>query len=237
LIEAKFLTKAKEIPTPEERAKWDKPKAGAKKSKTASVPGQAGKRKSQEVKPTATNRLYITQKGREYLLKTYAEGLNLNRQMPITHLTPIMTYVLQGLRANSHGDTIMAQILGLAPSEAMAPKWEPKAEAMAPKGEPKAEGKAPSKEPRTDLTPDKLIRMIKAMPPINYMDSGGLRISVIKNSFPEYAHMAIDQALLDLEKMGIIVIYNFDDPTKITRADKEFGLVRSGVTRHYIFIR
>jgi hypothetical protein len=227
LVKVGYVKPVKKNPTPEEQAKWFYPKTAKKKGKARGKPAQKNIKRREAIKQKETTLLCITEKGKEYLLNTYTDDFNLHPRMGVCHLIPTLSLILKGLKASSHGEELMSQILGLTQAPASA----------RPGAGSKATEDGPSNQAPTELTPESLLRMIATIHPSNFMASGGLRISVIKNNLPYYAHKDIDQALLALEKKGAIVIYHFDDPTRISQADRELGLVKAGVTRHYIFIR
>jgi hypothetical protein len=90
---------------------------------------------------------------------------------------------------------------------------------------------------KASMTTGELMNQMAQIPFKDRMASGGIRISTIKEFSVQYEHKAIDEALLTLEKNGSLVIYHFDDPTRITKKDRELGLVKAGCQRHYVFIR
>jgi DNA-binding HxlR family transcriptional regulator len=82
-----------------------------------------------------------------------------------------------------------------------------------------------------------LLKEIKSFPRSLFMAGGGLRISEVKQKLTKYSSETIDEALLGLEEKGLIVLFRFDDPTRVTEADKKLALWVSGVVRHYFFVR
>jgi hypothetical protein len=209
LIEAGLLRLTKEIPDPESRKKIQE--ANSKKNKNkAKTPSETSPspKEPRVSKPRAINRLYLTEKGCEYLLNHLSD--------PVSSLSPyvgpVFNWLLATLGKDPNVKAAMASIL--------------------------LKSKTTVPPPATHvLTPTALLNEIKMFDQNLFMPGGGLKISVIKQSLTQYSFQAIDSALLELESQDKIVLFPFDDPSRITPADKELCLQVSGVVRHYLFIK
>jgi hypothetical protein len=234
MIEAGFLNLEKEIPDIESLKKIRASQSSSKKKKPLSETQQGkdkdpGAKKRQTKKPQAINRLYLTDKGREYLLNHLGESVS--KTSP--NAGPILSWILAALDKDENGKSALTTIMfkGKSPSPILSSGQKP--------SQPQSHiqtNDIPKDLPK-EVIPEDLLEELKRLSPSLFMASGGLKISVIKENFKHYSPQAIDQALLALEKNDLIVLFHFDDPLRITPADKELGLHVSGVTRHYLYIK
>ncbi|MDR2368428.1 MAG: hypothetical protein LBF58_10055, partial [Deltaproteobacteria bacterium] len=231
LIKAGLLRLSKEVPDPESLKRLkpgkDKPKAGGAKpagkaagKATGKATGKAdGKAEAKTPKPTAINRLYLTDKGKEYLLNHLGDPVSDRSYLS----GPVMSHILAALGTDGLGKRAIASLLRISH----------------PPSPPKAAGPAPAKttfwqpatpEPAAGLTPGILLGEINRLPRRLFMDGGGLRISVLKENLKKYQREAIDASLLALERSGLIALFHFDDPLRVTQADKDLGVSTGGAT-------
>jgi hypothetical protein len=211
MIEAGLLELIKEVPDPVTLSKINAASSSGKKSKAQDAARVTGRKKGPPTKPRPRNRLYLTDKGREYLLNHLGEPVS--DRSPSSG--PILSWILAALDKNEDGKAAMASILSHSETK-VSPDDSPRKVVLT-----------------SEILMDELGKLSSSL----FMPGGGLRISVLKENLNNYSHQAVDNSLLELEKQGRIVLLNFDDPSRVTAADKELGLRVAGVTRHYLFIK
>ena len=86
------------------------------------------------------------------------------------------------------------------------------------------------------MDPGELLRRAKAIGSEFLMPGGGLRLSELRKIAREFSREEVDGALLELQRRGDVVIYPFDDPSLVTKEDREAALRTSGGFRHYLFV-
>ncbi|MDR1309812.1 MAG: hypothetical protein LBL95_07955 [Deltaproteobacteria bacterium] len=192
------------------------PEAADRKRFKAPKPTAASpKGPSPRSKPRPRYRLALTPKGREYLWGHLPEPGSRD-----THnIGPILNFVLEALGKVKAGQMELAEALGLGPQDPGA-------------GVP-GERQGPDKP----HGPGELLGHIKGLGPAQFMAGGGLRLCVLRRSLPGWTNDSIDQVLLGLERDGAIVLYHFDDPSRITAEDKEAALHVAGHSRHYLYLK
>ena len=86
------------------------------------------------------------------------------------------------------------------------------------------------------MTPETLLSHIISLDSSRFSPSGQLRLSDLRLTLPEVARGDLDSLLLSLQRAGRVVIYRFDDPLRITRADEAAALQTAGGPRHYLYV-
>ncbi|MDR3135812.1 MAG: hypothetical protein LBU69_06945 [Deltaproteobacteria bacterium] len=232
MIMAGLLEMVKEVPDPESYKKLLAARQATRKKRTDPAQGQPKDPKQKQAKTpklVPINRVYLTHKGREYLLSHLGD--------PVSHKSPnsgpILSWLLATMGKAGLGKEALATVLGLGT------KGAPLATGLGQGGEGASSAIdkpiPPKKGPA--LAPETLMKEIGFFPQNLFMPSGALKISTIKESLRGYSSMEIDAALLELEKRGHVVLYKFDDPSRVTPADRELGLRIGGAIRHYLFFR
>ncbi|MDR1486509.1 MAG: hypothetical protein LBT62_00730 [Deltaproteobacteria bacterium] len=95
-------------------------------------------------------------------------------------------------------------------------------------------------ESKTDkLSSDKIILLekLKSLDRSLFMPGGGLRLKALRKALPEYPRRQLDDLLWELQKDGRLVLCLFDDPSEIDSEDERAAINKSGMVRHYLFLK
>jgi hypothetical protein len=88
--------------------------------------------------------------------------------------------------------------------------------------------------PLPPLTAQALLERLKGLAQTLMVADSYILISSLREELKEYRPEELDQALRDLQTDGALVLYNFDDPGKITPSVAKGALTVAGQTRHYL---
>lgn len=216
-----------ELPTAEER-KRIRNLSGGKKAESAKA--LEGKAPAARAKAAPLLKIRLTGQGAAWLRDNGQGPISAQAKIPAR----LVEFLLEAL-ASPAAQGVLAALASQAGAE-------PKPGGVSKPGRPgpgspvrREDSPEPLRAAEAVLDPAQLLRRIREFDPNKLMASGGLRLSELRKAFPELGRDEVDRALIELQKRGDLVIYRFDDPSKITEADREAALMTAGGPRHYLF--
>ncbi|MDR1609230.1 MAG: hypothetical protein LBT38_12615 [Deltaproteobacteria bacterium] len=142
----------------------------------------------------------------------------------------------------------LATIFQSAPT---APTWPVKSPIpLCPEkiAEPKKRAKPPKRAEPAKISPPQLgsgsfrlnlsdiERRLKTLAQTKAQPGGGLKLADLRPSFADYPRLALDKALLALQKENALVLFEMVDPLAIAPEDHEAALVLEGVAFHLLYL-
>ncbi|MDR3153559.1 MAG: hypothetical protein LBW85_04625 [Deltaproteobacteria bacterium] len=95
----------------------------------------------------------------------------------------------------------------------------------------------PPPEPPKPIDPVGFYRRLRSIPKRLFMAGGGLRIAVLRKAVPDVPREETDRLLIELQRQGRIVLYEFSSPDMITDEDREAAVMVGGVPRHVMYFK
>lgn len=161
-----------------------------------------------------TKKLSLTDAGWHYLSTHMTDSVK-------TMSAAASSDVLQGVLAAMHRHMREAEV---SLAEMFSPETKTDSSAEAPAGQ----------EPVLDAVSELWSRLVRSWSRLQEADDG-IRLEKLRPAFVDVARERLDEALLEWQKQGKIVIYPYDDGERVTPEVREAALKAGGRDLHIIY--